>query len=62
MKEGNELLSGFEEITFGISMLPVNGLIFRLLGFKGEQLFNCNNKLAALIQQIALPPGFNHLL
>ncbi len=58
MKEGNKLLSGIEGITFGISLLPVNGLVFRLLGFKGEQLFNCNNKLAALIQQIAIPTPF----
>ena len=58
MKEGNELLSGIEGITFGISSLSVNGIIFRVLGFKGEQLFNCNNKLAALIQQIALPKPF----
>ncbi|MEO8413181.1 MAG: urease accessory protein UreD [Ginsengibacter sp.] len=45
-----EFLSGVEEITFGISMLPVNGVLIRILGQKGEQLFNCNNKLSALIQ------------
>lgn len=28
------MLSGIENITFGISALPVNGLIFRILGFK----------------------------
>ena len=55
LKEGNELLSGFEGITFGISLLPVNGLIFRLLGFKGEQLFNCNNKIALLINGTHCP-------
>ena len=55
LKKGNELLSGIDGITFGVSMLPVNGLIFRLIGFKAEQLFNCNNKLAALIQQVTLP-------
>ena len=53
LEEGKELLSGIEGITFGISMLPVNGLIFRILGFKGEQLFNCTNKLASLIQQLS---------
>ena len=47
-----ELLSGMEDITFGISALPVNGLIFRLLGQKGEKLFSCNNNLALLIQQL----------
>jgi urease accessory protein len=47
-----ELLSGIEDIIFGISALPVNGLIFRILGYSGEKLFNCNNKLASLIQQL----------
>ena len=47
-----QLLSGIEDITFGISMLPVNGLIFRMLGQKGEKLFNCNNKLALLIERL----------
>ena len=53
LNEGKQLLSGIEGIAFGISMLPVNGLIFRILDFKGEQLFNCNNKLASLIQQLS---------
>jgi urease accessory protein len=53
LEEGKQILSGIKGITFGISMLPVNGLIFRILGFKGEQLFNCNNKLASLIQQLS---------
>ena len=53
LEEGKQILSGIEGIAFGISMLPVNGLIFRILGFKGEQLFNCNNKLASLIQQLS---------
>ena len=52
MEACQELLSGIEDITFGISMLPVNGLIFRILGQKGEKLFNCNNKLALLIEQL----------
>ncbi|MEP6927965.1 MAG: urease accessory protein UreD [Ginsengibacter sp.] len=47
-----ELLSGVEDITFGISALPVNGLIFRILGYKGEKLFKCNNELASLIQNL----------
>ncbi len=45
-------LSRIEEITFGISMLPVNGLIFRILAQKAEKLFDCNSKLATLIQRI----------
>ena len=55
LKQGIDLLSGIEGITFGISLLPVNGIIFRILGFKGEQLFNCNNKISALIHQVTLP-------
>jgi urease accessory protein len=47
-----ELLSGIEDISFGISTLPVNGLICRLLGQKSEKLFNCNNDLASLIQRL----------
>ncbi len=48
----HEILSGIEEITFGISMLPVNGLIIRILGYKGEQLFDLNNRIASFIGEI----------
>ncbi len=44
-----ELLSGVEGCIFGISTLPVRGLIFRILAQKGEKLFDCNNGLALLI-------------
>lgn len=37
------------QITFGISTLPHNGLIVRILGYKAEQLFNCLNRIAAMI-------------
>ncbi len=46
-----EILSPFKEITFGISMLPVNGLMIRILGHKGEQLFDCNKKMASFIRE-----------
>ncbi len=52
IEECTQILSGIENIMFGISMLPVNGLIFRILGYKGEQLFNCNNKIASVIQRL----------
>ena len=52
LKACEEFLSGMEGIAFGISTLPVNGMIIRILGQKGEELFNCNNKLASLIQQL----------
>lgn len=45
------MLLGIEGISFGISRLPVNGLIFRLLGYHGEKLFDCNKKLAACIRK-----------
>ena len=51
IEECTQILSEIEDIMFGVSMLPVNGLIFRILGYKGEQLFNCNNKIASVIQQ-----------
>ncbi len=44
------ILIEIKEIEFGISKLPVNGLIIRMLGYKGEELFNLNNKMATLIQ------------
>ncbi len=51
MKKATELLSQTEDIIFGISLLPVNGLIFRQLGYKAEQLFNNNKRIAQLIEQ-----------
>jgi len=44
------ILIEIKEIEFGISKLPVSGLIIRMLGYKGEELFNLNNKIATLIQ------------
>ncbi len=49
----NELLLKIKDITFGISKLAVNGLIIRALGHKSEKLFDCNKKLAVLIQQLS---------
>lgn len=37
-------------ISFGVSALPVTGILVRMLGNKGEQLFSLQNKLAACIQ------------
>ena len=42
-------LKGFADIEYGVSALNVNGLIVRLLGNKGEQLFDCINVLAGII-------------
>jgi urease accessory protein len=38
-----------EEFCFGITALPVNGLLVRILGYKGEALHNCLQHLAALL-------------
>lgn len=45
----NHFLLQQQDLTFGISTLPCNGLIVRILGYKAEQLFNCLNTIAAII-------------
>jgi len=50
----NELLAGEKEICFGISSLQVNGIIVRLLGYKGEQLHYCLKKIASFISHNVL--------
>ena len=47
----NELLAGEKEICFGVSALQVNGIIVRLLGYKGEQLHYCLKKIASFFLQ-----------
>ena len=47
----NELLAGEKEICFGVSALQVNGIIVRLLGYKGEQLYYCLKKIASFFSQ-----------
>lgn len=37
----NEVLSRHKDISVGVSALPVNGIVVRLLGYKAEQLYNC---------------------
>ena len=38
-----------EEIMFGITAAPVNGLVVRLLGYKAEQLHACLKIIAEKI-------------
>jgi urease accessory protein len=45
----NNFLLQQKEITYGISTLPNDGIIIRLLGYKAEQLLNCQNGIAALV-------------
>ena len=42
-----EDLSLHNDISFGVTELPVNGLIVRLLGHKAEQLFDLLKSIAA---------------
>lgn len=47
----NDLLTTQTQITYGITETPKNGLLVRLLGHKGEQLYNCLNNIAAILNQ-----------
>ena len=51
----DEDLQMANDICFGISTLPVNGLIIRLLGRRAEQLFLLLNRLSSLILQSDQP-------
>lgn len=44
------LLSTQKNIELGISIAPVNGLIIRLLGQGAEQLYNCLQRIAAILK------------
>lgn len=46
-----ESLGTLNDIDFGITTAPVNGIIVRILGTKAEQLHNCLKTIAALVQQ-----------
>jgi urease accessory protein len=41
-----DTLNQQKEICFGVSSLPVNGIIIRILGFKAEQLYSCLKNIA----------------
>ena len=46
-----ELLSAEVDIDFGVTTSPVNGVIVRILGNKAEQLYNCLQSIASIIQE-----------
>ncbi len=52
----NELLGSEPEICFGVSVLSVNGLIVRILGYKGEQLHGLMKRLATLVRHFTSTP------
>ena len=43
------LLQEQENIQFGVSRLPVNGMIVRLLGFRAEQLFDLLKNISSVL-------------
>lgn len=46
----DENLSSQQNITYGITALPVSGILVRIMGHKAEQLFDCVKQLAAVIE------------
>ncbi|HEV7621502.1 MAG TPA: urease accessory protein UreD [Flavisolibacter sp.] len=48
-KEINKQLVSQKDILFGMSQLQVNGLIIRILGNKGEQLYSCLKNICLFI-------------
>lgn len=46
----SERLSSEIDVCSGVSVLPVHGVSVRMLGYKGEQLFNCLEQLAQIVQ------------
>ncbi|MEO5943221.1 MAG: urease accessory protein UreD [Ferruginibacter sp.] len=48
-------LSEQNEIIFGITTAPINGIIIRLLGQKAEQLHNCLKEVSSNISLFTIP-------
>jgi urease accessory protein len=46
-----ELLATKDDIDFGITAAPINGIIIRILGNKAEQLHDCLKTIATLVQK-----------
>lgn len=51
IEKAKELLQEEKEICYGVSLLPVNGFIVRILGYKGEQLHTCLKNISHNINQ-----------
>jgi urease accessory protein len=47
----NELLLNEKDIEYGISCLPVNGLVVRLLGYRSEQLFDLLTNISDILSK-----------
>ncbi len=50
-----QLLTGENEIDFGITEAPVNGIVIRILGNKAEQLYDCLKTIATYLPQEIQP-------
>jgi urease accessory protein len=46
-----DILTEQEDISFGITAAPVNGIIIRMMGQKAEQLFDCLKMIAGFLPQ-----------
>lgn len=46
-----QLLGKIDDIDFGITAAPINGIIIRILGNKAEQLHSCLKTIGALVKQ-----------
>jgi urease accessory protein len=46
-----DILTAQEDISFGITAAPVNGIIIRIMGQKAEQLFDCLKMFAGFLPQ-----------
>ncbi|CAN5431872.1 urease accessory protein UreD [soil metagenome] len=46
-----DILTAQEDISFGITAAPVNGIIIRVMGQKAEQLFDCLKMIAGFLPQ-----------
>ena len=50
----NQILADYDEIEFGCTSLPINGLLVRIVGNRAEQLFDCFQLLASYLQDLAV--------
>jgi urease accessory protein len=53
----SDLMTMEENIIYGVSATPVNGLVVRILGYKAEQLFDCLKRISSLLSSYSLKPS-----
>ncbi|TDH27314.1 urease accessory protein UreD [Segetibacter sp. 3557_3] len=47
-----EMLENYTGIAYGVSLLPVNGIVARVLGYKAEQLHDINKALSEVVNAL----------